>query len=76
MPDEECDNLPCLTLEFTGKPNPLGPSTSLGSYQFDDDGYISCRFNAAQLSMKIKGVTTENFVVGNIRADVIPRGRR
>ena len=76
LPDEECDNLPCLTLEFTGKPNPLGTSTSLGSYQFDDDGYISCRFNAAQLSMKIKGVTTENFVIGNIRADVIPRGRR
>jgi hypothetical protein len=76
IPDEECDNLPALTLEFSGKPNPLGSSTSLGSFQFDSDGYISSRFNARQIAMTIKGVTTENFVVGNIRANIIPRGKR
>ena len=76
LPDEECNNLPALTFEFTGRPNPLGSSTSLGSYQFDSDGYTDARFNAREVTMKIKGVTTENFVVGNIRANIKLRGKR
>ena len=76
LPDEDCDNLPCLTFEFSGRPNPKGTATSLGSFQFETDGYTDCRFNARELSMTIKGKTTEDFVIGNIRADVRLRGRR
>jgi len=77
IPDSEASTLPGVTLSFTGKFTPLGPETDFGSFTFDSsDGYTDARFSARQVQMKVTGDTTQDFELGNVRLDVVTRGRR
>lgn len=76
LPDEESNNLPGITIGFTGKNTPLGTETDFGNFTFEADGYTDARFTARQLSMKVTGSLTQDFQVGNIRLDIKPRGKR
>ena len=76
IPDSEANTLPGVTLSFTGRFTPLGAETDFGSFTFDNDGYTDARFSARQVQMKVTGDTTQDFELGNVRLDVVTRGRR
>ncbi len=76
IPDEEANNLPGVSISFSGKFTPLGTSTDFGSFTFESDGYTDARFSARQVQLKVTGQTNQDFQVGNIRVDAKARGKR